>query len=65
MLNRHASGPPVLAKLPRGAYTVEATYDGQAQVRKVELRDRRRTEYFRWPSDPQRDFPGPKATERE
>lgn len=61
----HAPGPLVLAKLPRGAYVVEATYEGKAQARKINIRDRLHTEYMRWPSDPATDFPGPKATERE
>ena len=58
-------GPLALAKLPRGPYVVEATYEGNTQVRKVELRERLRTEYLRWPGNPESDFPGPKATERE
>ena len=60
-----APGPLVLAKLERGAYTVEATYGGTTLTRKVDVQGRLRTEYLRWPSDPQTDFPGPKATERE
>lgn len=60
-----APGPLALAKLPRGPYTVEATYEGRTQVRKVDVRERLRTEYLRWPSNPETDFPGPKATERE
>lgn len=59
------SGHAVFAKLPRGPYTVEATYDGSTQVRKIDLRERLRTEYMRRPSNPDNDFPGPKATEKE
>lgn len=58
-------GPLVLAKLPRGAYSVEATYGNNTQTRRVDVSDRLRTEYVRWPSNPETDFPGPKATERE
>jgi hypothetical protein len=60
-----APGPLVLAKLPRGSYVVEATYGSSTLTRRVDVRDRMRTEYVRWPSDPETDFPGPKATERE
>lgn len=58
-------GPLVLVKLPRGSYVLEATYENNKQTRKVDVRERLRTEYVRWPSNPQTDFPGPKATERE
>jgi hypothetical protein len=58
-------GPVVLAKLPPGSYVVEATYESNMQTRKVDVRERLRTEYVRWPSNPATDFPGPKATERE
>ena len=60
-----APGPVVLAKLPRGAYVVEATYGSNTRTRRIEVRERMRTEYVRWPSDPETDFPGPKATERD
>ena len=58
-------GPLLLAKLPRGSYVVSSTYDGQTLTRRIDVRDRLRTEYIRWPSNPETDFPGPKATERE
>ena len=61
----HAPGPLVLAKLPRGAYVVEATYGSKTQTRRLDVRERMRTEYVRWPSNPETDFPGPKATERD
>ena len=60
-----APGPLVLAKLSRGLYSVEATYGGTMLTRKVDVQDRLRTEYMRWPSNPETDFPGPKATERD
>ena len=60
-----APGPLVLAKLPRGAYSVEATYGTRTQMRKIDVHDRLRTEYVRWASNPETDFPGPKATERD
>jgi hypothetical protein len=60
-----APGPLVLAKLPPGAYSVEATYGASTQTRQVEVRERLRTEYLRWPSDPEADFPSPKGSERD
>jgi hypothetical protein len=51
-----ADGPFFMAKLPAGAYTVTASYSGKAQTRKVKVGDRLRTEYLRWPSNPQTDF---------
>lgn len=60
----HAPGPVVLARLPPGAYLVDATYEGRTQTRVIEARDRLSTEYLRWPSNPATDFPGPKATEQ-
>lgn len=60
-----APGPMVLAKLPPGAYVVQATYEGRTVTRKLDVRERLRTEYLRWPSNPETDFPGPKGTERD
>ena len=37
-------GPLVLAKLPRGSYVLEATYENSKQTRKVDVRERLRTE---------------------
>jgi len=60
MVEHVADGPFLMAKLPAGAYSVTAAYDGKTQTRKVSLRaDRLRTEYFRWASNPQSDFPLP------
>ena len=56
----HAPGPLVLARLPRGSYVVEATYEGNTQTRKLDVRERRLTEHLRWPSNPEFDFPGPR-----
>jgi hypothetical protein len=61
----NAPGPLALARLPRGPYTVEATYEGNTQVRKVDVSQRLRTEYLRWPGNPDTDFPGPKSPERD
>jgi len=58
-----ARGPIVLAKLPRGSYVIQASYEGKTQTRKVTVGERLRTEYLRWPSNPETDFPGPKANE--
>ena len=65
VLATQSPGPILLARLPRGEYTVDATYDGRTQTRKIAAGERMRTEYMRWPSDPQKDFPGPKHSERE
>ena len=58
-------GPLLLAKLQRGSYVVTSTYDGQTLTRRIDVRERLRTEYIRWPSNPETDFPGPKASERD
>ena len=42
---------------------VRAAYAGNAQTRKITVGDRLRTEYLRWPSNPETDFPGPKSSE--
>jgi hypothetical protein len=65
LLNLNAQGPLVLAKLPRGAYVVHATYEGKEQIRKVSVAERLRTEYFRWSGNPETDFPGPKQHEKQ
>jgi hypothetical protein len=59
-----ADGPVFLARLPAGAYSVEASYEGRLQVRKLKVTDRLRTEFFRWPSDPERDVPVSRWLER-
>jgi hypothetical protein len=48
-------GPIFMARLPAGAYNVQATYNGKAQARKISLGDRLQTAYMRWPADPARD----------
>ena len=63
LLSVNAQGPIFLVKLPRGSYVVEATYAGKAQIRKISVGERLRTEYLRWPSNPETDFPGPKAND--
>ena len=57
VLEHEAPGPLFMAKLPSGTYTVSATYEGRTQSRKVSIGERLRTEQFRWPSNPQTDFP--------
>ncbi|MFN7087046.1 MAG: carboxypeptidase-like regulatory domain-containing protein [Burkholderiales bacterium] len=53
-----ADGPFFMAKLPAGSYSVAASYEGKSQTRKVTLREGAlRTEYLRWPSNPQEDLP--------
>lgn len=61
MVGHVADGPFFMAKLPAGAYSVSAVYDGKAQTRKVSVRNGRlHTEYIRWPSNPATDFPLPR-----
>jgi len=50
------TGPVLLLNLPSGAFTVSATSEGRTQTRKVQVGDRLRTEYMRWPAIPGKDF---------
>ena len=65
VLEATADGPFFMARLPAGAYTVTAIYDGVERTRKVKVGDRLRTEYLRWPSKPGVDFPLPAESRRE
>lgn len=55
-----ADGPFFLAKLPAGQYTVAATYEGRTVTRKLQVGKGLRTEYLRWPSNPDTDTPLPR-----
>lgn len=55
-----AEGPFFLAKLPAGQYTVAATYEGRTVTRKLQVGKGLRTEYLRWPSNPETDSPLPR-----
>ncbi|HXF67284.1 MAG TPA: carboxypeptidase regulatory-like domain-containing protein [Burkholderiales bacterium] len=58
LLEHLAPGPFFLARLPAGQYTVAATYEGRTLTRKVKLAEGRlRTEYLRWPANPETDSP--------
>jgi hypothetical protein len=57
-----AEGPIFLAKLPPGQYNVTANYDGKTQTRKLRVGQGLRTEYLRWPSNPETDNPLPRET---
>ena len=57
VLAHDAPGPLLMAKLPRGTYTVNATYEGRTQSRKINIGGGLVTAQFRWPSNPQTDFP--------
>lgn len=57
VLEHLAEGPIFMALLPAGAYAVSVTYLGKAQSRTVKVGDKLRTEYFRWPSNPETDLP--------
>jgi hypothetical protein len=52
-----AEGPIFMAKLPAGQYTVAATYEGRTTTRKLKVGKALRTEYLRWPSNPETDMP--------
>lgn len=59
VIERLVGGPILITRLPAGAYSVTATYDGKSETREVNVGPRLRTEYFRWPSKPGEDFPLP------
>ena len=66
MVEHVADGPFFMAKLPAGAYSVTAAYEGKTQTRKVSVRDGRlHTEHIRWPSNPETDFPLPPEKTRK
>jgi hypothetical protein len=60
VLEDTAEGPFFLAKLPAGQYTVSATYEGRTVTRKLQVGKGLRTEYLRWPSNPETDNPLPR-----
>lgn len=60
MIEDVAPGPFFLAKLPPGQYTVTASYEGKALTRKVQVGKGQRTEYLRWPANPEVDNPLPR-----
>lgn len=55
-----ADGPFFMAKLPAGAYMLTASYGDKTQTRKIMVGKGLRTEYLRWPSNPQTDFSLPR-----
>lgn len=57
-----AEGPIFLARLPAGQYNVTASYEGKSQTRKLKVGKGLRTEYLRWPSNPETDNPLPRET---
>lgn len=57
VLEHFAEGPIFMAQLPAGTYAVSATYVGNTQTRTVKVGEKLRTEYFRWPSNPETDLP--------
>lgn len=57
VVEHFAEGPIFLAKLPAGTYSANVSYNGKAQSRTVKVGERLRTEYFRWPSNPEVDLP--------
>ena len=60
LIEHIAGGPMFLARLAPGRYTVSATYEGRSITRKVLVGPAgMRTEYFRWPANPDLDGPLP------
>jgi len=55
-----ADGPFFMAKLPAGTYMLTASYGDKTQTRKIMVGKGLRTEYLRWPSNPQTDFSLPR-----
>jgi hypothetical protein len=62
LLQQLVPGPFLLAELTPGVYDVSANYDGKPRSRKIRVGSRLTTEYFRWPSDPNRDHTLPRET---
>ncbi|MCC7484313.1 MAG: hypothetical protein IT529_04940 [Burkholderiales bacterium] len=66
VVERGATGPLVLVRLPAGEYSVSATRGGRTLTRRVKLvTGKLRTEYLRWPADPKEDLPVSRWLERE
>jgi hypothetical protein len=58
LIEHTAEGPLFFARLPAGQYSVTATNEGKAVTRKVTVgASNLRAEYFRWPANPETDFP--------
>lgn len=56
VLGHVAEGPIFLARLPAGTYSAVVDYGGRSQTRSIKVGEKLRTEYFRWPSDPETDL---------
>ena len=54
-----SNGPFFFAKLPPGNYTVNATYDGKSQTRRMSVGKGMQSAHLRWASKSPDDFPGP------
>lgn len=66
IVERSATGPLLLARLPAGEYSVGATRGGRTVIRKVKLAaGKLRTEHLRWPADPKEDLPVSRWLEKE
>lgn len=58
VLEQRETGPILLARLPRGRYTVTATSEGRTEKRSVQIGDRLHSETMRWPAVQGKDFTG-------
>ncbi len=57
LARRVTQGPLFMAKLPDGAYTLNATFRSQTQTRTFQVRTGRlHTEYLRWPARADEDW---------
>lgn len=52
-----ADGPIFMARLSSGTYSATVTYQGNTKKRAIKVGKKLRTEYFRWPSNPETDLP--------
>ena len=64
VVEHRAEGPFFMARLPAGAYSVAVAFRDRTHTRKIKVGGRLRIEYFRWPSNPQLDFPLPRESMR-
>ncbi len=56
VIEQVSDGPFFMAKLPAGTYTLTTSYSDKTQTRKVKVGAGLRTEYLRWPSNPETDL---------
>ena len=66
LIEQVAEGPIFMARIPAGEYEIYSTYGGRTMNRKTRVVDNRlRTEYFRWPANPENDLPVSRWLDKE